>query len=67
VQFHAFTYSHVCWEIVVPIVHFSVTNLEAVPQTEAYIAFLAVNGSVLICELASVVFPFVRTNLTCIL
>jgi hypothetical protein len=43
VKFHASTNSHVCWETLVPIVHFSVINLEAVPQTEAYVALSAVN------------------------
>jgi hypothetical protein len=67
VQFHALTYSHACCEILVPIVHFSVINLEAVPQTESYVALSAVNGSVLLRGLASVMFPSVRTNLTCTL
>jgi hypothetical protein len=67
VQFHTLTYSHVCWEILVPIVHFSVINLEAVPPTEAYNTLSAVSGSLLLCGLAGVMFPSVPTNLTCTL
>jgi hypothetical protein len=49
------------------IIHGSVINLKAVPETGAYFAVPETDGGVFPCGLAYVAFPSACTNLTCAL